>query len=119
MPEISKIFGVSVDELLSDEPLTVTTESVKEEKTSFEPENPEFSGKKATALLIATERSGKTSNIRFPLGIVRFGLNLGSVFGGITGEQASIIENAVKTGLSGEILSVDGENGEKVTISII
>ncbi len=123
LPEISKIFGVSVDELLKVEPSEVNTETNKEDEPFAEPEatyeEPVFTGKKATTLLITTERNGKTSNIRFPLGIVRFGLNLGSVFGGLTGEQAGIIENAVRTGLSGEILSVDGENGEKVTISII
>ncbi|MBQ2848439.1 MAG: hypothetical protein IJE74_09315 [Clostridia bacterium] len=46
-------------------------------------------------------------------------MNLGRIFGGLTGAQASTIENAIRTGLSGEILSVDGENGEKVTISLV
>ncbi|MBR5562247.1 MAG: helix-turn-helix transcriptional regulator [Clostridia bacterium] len=123
LPEISKIFGVSVDELLKDEPVTVNTEPVKEDVSYSEPEaaykEPVFNGKKATTLLISTERNGKTANVKIPLGIVRFGLNLGSAFGGITGEQANVIENAVRTGLTGEILSVDGEDGEKVTISIV
>ncbi len=123
LPEISKLFGVSVDELLSNEFSAVNTEGNKKDEPFAEPEatyeEPAFNGKKATALIITTERNGKTSNVRFPLGIVRFGLNLGSIFGGLTGEQAGIIENAVRTGLSGEILSVDGENGEKVTISIV
>lgn len=120
LPAIAKIFGMSVDELLGAAP---ATENVGEEKTFAEPETayeePVFTGKKATTLLITTERNGKVSNVRFPLTIMRFGLNLGSAFGGITGAQASTIENAVKTGLSGEILSVDGENGEKVTISLV
>lgn len=123
LPEISKIFGVSVDELLGVEPAAEKAEAVKEEKTYNESEpayeEPVFSGKKATVLLITTERNGKISNIKIPLGIVRFGLNLGSVFGGLTGEQANIIENAIRTGLSGEILSIDGENGEKITISLV
>jgi len=120
LPAIAKIFGMSVDELLGAAP---ATENVGEEKTFAEPETayeePVFTGKKATTLLITTERNGKVSNVRFPLTIMRFGLNLGSAFGGITGAQANTIENAVKTGLSGEILSVDGENGEKVTISLV
>ncbi len=120
LPAIAKIFGMSVDELLGAAP---ATEIVSEEKTNSESDTtyaePVFTGKKATTLLITTERNGKVSNVRFPLTIMRFGLNLGSAFGGITGAQASTIENAVKTGLSGEILSVDGENGEKVTISLV
>lgn len=123
LPEISKIFGVSVDELLKDEPSAANAEPVKEDESFAEPETaykePVFTGKKATTLLISTERNEKTTNVKIPLGIVRFGLNLGSAFGGITGEQANVIENAVRTGLTGEILSVDGENGEKVTISIV
>lgn len=123
LPEISKIFGVSVDELLKDEPATVNAEPVKDDASYSEPEaayeEPVFTGKKATALLITTDKNGKVSNVRIPLTVMRFGLNLGSAFGGITGDQASTIENAVRTGLTGEILSVDGENGEKVTISMV
>lgn len=120
LPAIAKIFGMSVDELLG---AASATENVGEEKTFSEPEiayeEPVFTGKKATTLLITTERNGKVSNVRFPLTIMRFGLNLGSTFGGLTGAQANTIENAIRTGLSGEILSVDGENGEKVTISLV
>lgn len=123
LPEISKVFGISVDALLGVEASAEKTEYVKAESTHKEPETtyeePVFSGKSATALLITTERNGKVSNIRIPIGIVRFGLNLGSMFGGLTGEQASMVEKAIRTGLAGEILSVDGENGEKVTISLI
>jgi len=120
LPAIAKIFGMSVDELLG---AASATENVGEEKTFAEPETayeePVFTGKKATTLLITTEKNGKVSNVRIPLTLVRFGLNLGSTFGGLTGAQANTIENAIRTGLSGEILSVDGENGEKVTISLV
>lgn len=120
LPAIAKIFGMSVDELLG---AASATENVGEEKTFSEPETAYdesvFTGKKATTLLITTDKNGKVSNVRIPLTVMRFGLNLGSAFGGITGAQANTIENAVKTGLSGEILSVDGENGEKVTISLV
>ena len=120
LPAIAKIFGMSVDELLG---AASATENVGEEKTFAEPETayeePVFTGKKATTLLITTDKNGKVSNVRIPLTVMRFGLNLGSSFGGITGAQANTIENAIRTGLSGEILSVDGENGEKVTISLV
>lgn len=120
LPAIAKIFGMSVDELLG---AASTTDNVAEEKAFSEPETAYdesvFTGKKATTLLITTDKNGKVSNVRIPLTVMRFGLNLGSAFGGITGAQANTIENAVKTGLSGKILSVDGENGEKVTISLV
>lgn len=123
LPEISKLFGISVDELLGVAPATEKKETVKEEKSDNEPETtyeePVFSGKKATKLLITRELNGKVTTVKVPLGIVRFGLNIGGIFGGLTGDQANSIENAIRTGLSGEILSVDGENGEKITISLV
>lgn len=123
LPEISKLFGISVDELLGVAPAAVKTETVKEEKANNEPEityeEPVFSGKKATKLIITRELNGKVTTVKVPLGIVRFGLNISGIFGGLTGEQANSVENAIRTGLTGEILSVDGENGEKITISLV
>ena len=118
LPDISKLFNISVDELLGVAGTNEKTESVKEEpRSTYEP--PVYNGKKATKLLIISERNGKITNIKFPLTIVRFGLNIGGIFGGPTQEQANAIEEAIKTGLAGEVISVDGENGEKVTISLI
>lgn len=123
LPELSKLFGISVDELLGVVPAADRTEAVKEEKTDNEPETtyeePAASGKKATKLVITRELNGKVTTVKIPLGIVRFGLNISGIFGGLTGEQANSVESAIRTGLAGEILSVDGENGEKVTISLV
>ncbi len=121
LPDIANIFGISVDELLG-----VSKAEEKEEPAPCEPspepepvyEEQVSSGKKATKLLITREYDGKVTTVKFPLTIVRFGLNLSSIFGGLTGQQAGAVDNAIRTGLIGEILSVDGENGEKVTISL-
>ena len=121
LPDIANIFGITVDELLGvgkaetkEEP--VPCEAPPDPETVYE--EPEFSGKKATKLLITREYNGKVTTVKFPLTIVRFGLNLSGIFGGLTGQQANAVDNAIRTGLVGEILSVDGENGEKVTISL-
>lgn len=117
LPEISKIFGISVDELLGVAPATEKTE--EKSYTEIIYEEPVYNGKKATKLLITTQKNRKASNVKIPLTVVRFGLDLGRSFGGLTGEQAGIIDRAIRTGFAGEILSVDGENGEKVTISLV
>lgn len=78
LPAIAKIFGMSVDELLG---AASATENVGEEKTFSEPETAYdesvFTGKKTTTLLITTDKNGKVSNVRIPLTVMRFGLNLG------------------------------------------
>lgn len=123
LPEISKLFGISVDELLGVAPIKAEEKTTNENNINNEPESvynePVTSGKKATKLIITRELNGKVTTVKVPLGIVRFGLNISGIFGGLTGAQASSVDNAIRTGLCGEILSVDGENGEKVTISLV
>ncbi len=123
LPEISKLFNTSIDELLGVTPINEKVEPEKENIEKEEPESvyeePVFSEKKATKILITRELDGKVTNVKVPLGIVRFGLNISGLFGGLTSSQASSIDHAIRTGLVGEILSVDGENGEKVTISLV
>ncbi|MBQ4626403.1 MAG: helix-turn-helix transcriptional regulator [Clostridia bacterium] len=125
LPEIARLFGISVDELLGVAPAAEREKAVSENTTETETEpdaaseEPFCSDKKATKLVITREMNGKVTTIKFPIGIVRFGLNIGGIFGGLTGDQANSVENAIRTGLAGEILSVDGENGEKITISLV
>ena len=77
----------------------------------------------ATAIAVILVMSTVSSFFYIRNGYFDFGLwlpvTIGGIFGGLTGEQANSIENAIRTGLIGEILSVDGENGEKVTISLV
>lgn len=119
LPEISKLFGISVDELLGIKS-ELQTKDIKDESAAAEAdyEEPAPSGKKITKLIITRENNGKITTVKVPISIIRFGLNIGSIFGGLTGDQASSIETAIKNGLAGDIISVDGENGEKITISL-
>lgn len=121
LPEIAKLFNISVDELLGVQHMQEECSQGKQTEPEIEEneyEEPAPAGKKITKLIITRELNGKTTTVKVPIGIIRFGLNLGSIFGGLTGEQASSVEKAIKNGLAGEILSVDGENGEKITISL-
>lgn len=122
LPEIAKLFNISVDTLLgvttSAEENNEITDNREKSKPKTFCENPEKPFKKASKLLITREYNGKVTTVKVPLGIVRFGLNLGGIFGGLSGEQANSIENAIRTGLVGEIVSIDGENGEKITVSL-
>lgn len=127
LPKIAKIFNVTVDSLLSgeaepeteaDTQMVLPAESEKTQERVDSETKTEAKGLRVKKLHIAITTEGKTKNILVPIGIVGFGLNLGKIFGGLTGSQAEEINKSVRKGIQGEILSVDGDNGEHVTISL-
>lgn len=118
LPEIAHIFNISVDELLNAEKkdaYTSHTPKTKEEPIS---EEAPASGKKITKLVMIREFNGKISTIKVPISVVRLGLNIGAVFGGLTNDQANSVEAAIKSGIVGEIVNIEGDNGEKMIISL-
>lgn len=119
LPDISKLFGISVDELLGgdyqgkdtghDNPDFAELPGHKDSDNHF---------KDIKKINIAVDNHGKMTNVSLPIKLVRFGMNIGSAFGGLTDGQSQIIMDAIQNGLSGEILKVNGEHGEIVTISL-
>lgn len=116
LPDLSKVFGISVDELLSGEINSSAVADETDKQPCADDDSCEF--KKIKKINISVDNHGKITNVSLPIKLVRFGMNISSVFGGLTGEQSKLIMNAVQNGLSGEILKVNGENGEIITISL-
>jgi len=114
LPDIAKIFHITVDELLSGEYQEKEIDEVKNPEPSFK----DTQTNKCRKIHISVDNHGKVTNISLPIKLVRFGMNIGSVYGGLTNEHAEIIMNAIKNDLSGEIVKVDGEKGEVVTVTI-
>lgn len=111
LPQIAPVFGVTVDALLSGR-----IEEIGFDETEQIKNTPK---KKITTVKICVRRQNeKDINVRVPIKLVNFGLKIGGVFGGPNEEQIRQINQAIQNGLDGEILNVDGENGENVIISL-
>lgn len=111
LPKLSQLLGVSVDSLLSGN--IGEAEPVRAK--------PDFSndGKKLSKIrIMVTNPAGKDVNVSFPIKLVDFGLKMGGTFGSLKADEIGAIKEAIQNGLGGEIVNVDGENGEHVIISL-
>lgn len=117
LPKLASVFCVTVDALLSGKAA---------EEIEAETENEEFEGNKtyksakklSKINILVTNPNGKDTNVSFPIKLVDFGLKMGTSLGGLDKEQMKIIREAIENGLGGEIVNVNGENGEHVVISL-
>ncbi len=115
LPQIASVFGITVDALLSGKSAD-EIESVSEENT----ESKTYKSKKKLSKIniLVTNPNGKDTNVSFPIKLVDFGLKMGTSFGNLDKEQMGTIRDAIENGLGGEIVNVNGENGEHVVISL-
>lgn len=110
---IADYFGVTVDALLR---------SGAEEITRADPPSTDDNvaavrGGKRNVRIKVTQPNGKETNVKVPFGVVKMGLGVGNVFG-LQRDVADKIGALLDDPAAADILSVDGENGEHVTISI-
>lgn len=117
LPQLASVFGVTVDALLSGKAAEeIEAETENEE---FESNKTYKSAKKLSKInILVTNPNGKDTNVSFPIKLVDFGLKMGTSLGGLDKEQMKIIRDAIENGLGGEIVNVNGENGEHVVISL-
>ncbi len=110
---IADYFGVTVDALLR---------SGAEEITRADPPSTDDNvaavrGGKRNVRIKVTQPNGKETNVKVPFGVVKMGLRVG-VFGlqrDVADKIGALLDDPAA---AADILSVDGENGEHVTISI-
>lgn len=110
---IADYFGVTVDALLR---------SGAEEITRADPPSTDNNvaavhGGKRNVRIKVTQPNGKETNVKVPFGVVKMGLRVG-VFGLQRDAADKISALLDDPAAAADILSVDGENGEHVTISI-
>lgn len=111
LPEIAKEFNITVDALLND---NVEVESKTED---FSQEKEQKSSKiNCSKIRIVVDNKGKITNVSVPIKLVNVGIKVGGVFGGLADNYISTIQEALKNGLDGEIMNIDGENGENIRI---
>lgn len=125
LPEIADIFSVTVDDLMrAPAERLVSDESNKEkDESAADKSEPDFNddkqlGTEAKKVSISIiQQNGKPVNLKLPFKLVKTGLKIGSVYG-LPKNFYNAVAEAISSEKIGEILSLDGENGEKITITI-
>ena len=110
---IADYFGVTVDALLR----SGAEEITRADSPSTDNNVAAVRGGKRNVRIKVTQPNGKETNIKVPFGVVKMGLRVDNVFG-LQRDVADKIGALLDDPAAADILSVDGENGEHVTISI-
>ena len=110
---IADYFGVTVDALLR----SGAEEITRADSPSTDNNVAAAHGGKRNVRIKVTQPNGKETNVKVPFGVVKMGLGVGNVFG-LQRDVADKIGALLDDTAAADILSVDGENGEHVTISI-
>lgn len=110
LTKIADYFGITVDALLRSNDDEIN--SVKEPKT----DSPRNFAKNINVNIV--QQNGKENNIKIPFMFVKIGLNIGSMFG-IDKSIADKISELVDTEDISNLIELDTENGEHITISLV
>ena len=113
LTDIADYFGVTVDALLRSDAEEIT----RADPPSTDNNVAAVRGGKRNVRIKVTQPNGKETNVKVPFGVVKMGLRV-NVFG-LQRDVADKIDALLDDpAAAADILSVDGENGEHVTISI-
>ncbi|MDE5964274.1 MAG: helix-turn-helix domain-containing protein [Eubacterium sp.] len=107
LPKIAEIFGVTIDELMNEQG------SINSKKTV----NSRIETKRIIQINVLSA-DGKSSKINIPFKLVSAGMKIGAMFG-LDDNICCAINTAVESEVIDDLITVDGDNGEKVTIKII
>ena len=107
LPKIAEIFGVTIDELMNEQGNITSRKTVKSNVKS-----------KRVVQINVLSADGKNSKINIPFRLVSTGMKIGTMFG-LDDNICNAINSAVESEAIDDLITVDGDNGEKVTIKII
>lgn len=111
LPDIAKIFGISIDRLMIGDDAVNPDGDEKTHKDEFN------ANSNRTIKIVVTNLSGKANTINLPFKLVKTGLKIGTKFG-LSNSICEEISRMIECEEFGEIVTVDTENGDKVSISI-
>lgn len=125
LPEIADIFSVTVDDLMraSAERLISNENKQGEDESEADKSATDFKDCKPSGLeakkvnISIIQQNGKPVNVKLPFNLVKTGMKIGSIYG-LPQNLFNSVAEAISSEEIGEILSLDGENGEKITITI-
>ena len=110
LTKIADYFGVSVDALLRENEEDIVNSSENKDA------NAKSSDDKKNIMIKVTQQNGKENIIKVPFKFVKFGLNIGNMFGlskDISDKIATLAENDMT-----DIVNIDTENGEHIAITL-
>lgn len=110
LTSIADYFGVTVDALLRAEENAIIDDVVNENIKSCRIDK----NKKINIRII--QQNGKENNVKVPFNFVKLGINIGSMFG-LSKEIAKKINELLEEKVT-DIVEVDTENGEHITITV-
>lgn len=114
LTQIADLFGITVDDLLRSDVAQIRSGSL--------PAAPGSAKVRANRKLNITveQPNGKKTSVSIPFGLVDLGMKIGGIFG-LGEELASRISAMLQSAefTEKEIVTVDGENGEHITIRVV
>lgn len=114
LTRIADLFGVTVDELLRNEAAQIYSKTAAVVPSGIKP-------RANRKLNITVEQpNGKKTSVHIPFGLVDLGMKIGGTFGlgeEVAGRVSAVLRSAEFT--EKEIITVDGENGEHITIRVV
>lgn len=114
LTKIADLFGVTVDDLLRNEAAQIHSKTAAVVPSGIKP-------RANRKLNITVEQpNGKKTSVNIPFGLVDLGMKIGSAFGlgeEVAGRVSAVLQSAEFT--EKEIITVDGENGEHITIRVV
>lgn len=115
LEDIADIFSVSVDALIRSAEGEITA-AVEDGTTDTETKVQKT--KSNTKVTVNVERPGaKPITVTLPMAVIKTGLSIGKSFG-LDEALSEKITDIAESEQFGEILSIDGENGEHITIKV-
>lgn len=68
---------------------------------------------------ISDEQSGRQKvNVNVPIALLSVGMRLGARLGGVEGVNVEELLDRIRSGASGKLVDVSGDNGERVEINV-
>lgn len=107
LPKIAEIFGVTIDELMNEQGSIHSQKAV----------NSKMQTKRIIQIHVLSA-DGKSSKINIPFKLVSAGMKIGAMFG-LDDNICGAINTAVESEAIDDLITVDGDHGEKITIKII
>ena len=115
LPDIAKLFDVTIDELFSDQPTAKTVILPEEQRVDID---------KMMFKVVVDSKKGDRGRVNLPMPLVRLGISIGMKLPQITQNEAlrdldiESILKLVESGAIGQIVDVDSSDGDRVRIVV-